>query len=275
MLDAFSRTGLILGPEGMAALAGSKVAVIGLGGVGSWAAEALARSGLGRLVLVDDDSVCLTNINRQVIATRGTVGRPKVEAMRERILDINPQAEVETHEEYFGPDSAERLLEPGLDYIVDAIDTVSAKIVLILRAKSLGTPIVSAMGTGNKLDPTRLELADIYETSVCPLARVMRRELRRRGVDSLQVIYSREEPIKVPAAENPCALGCICPKKDRTCVGRRSVPGSVAFVPPAAGLIAASVVVRGIVSRRGILVRPDAASSRGRETDRDIALSED
>jgi tRNA threonylcarbamoyladenosine dehydratase len=249
MLDAFSRTALLIGEEGLAKLAASTVAVIGIGGVGSYAAEALARAGVGGLVLVDDDAVCVTNINRQIIALRETVGRPKVEVMAERILAINPEARVEAHQEYFGPESAERLVAPGLSYIVDAIDTVSAKIELILRAKALGIPIVSAMGAGNKLDPTRLEVADIYETSVCPLARVMRRELKRRGVESLKVIYSRELPIKIVESENPCRQHCVCPKKDRTCVGRRSVPGSVSFVPSAAGLIAASLVVRDILGK--------------------------
>jgi tRNA A37 threonylcarbamoyladenosine dehydratase len=252
VLDSFSRTELLIGAEGMARLEASTVAVFGIGGVGSYAAEALARSGLGGLVLVDDDAVCLTNINRQIMALRSTVGRPKVEAMRDRILEINPKAKVEVHQEYFGPDSAERLLGPGVSYVVDAIDTVSAKIELVLRAKALGIPIVSAMGAGNKLDPTRLEVTDIYKTSVCPLARVMRHELRRRGVDGLTVIFSREEPIKIDEAENPCRHNCICPKKDRTCVGRRSVPGSVSFVPSVVGLIAASVVVRALAADKSI-----------------------
>ena len=249
MFDSFARTELLIGAEGIAALAAAKVAVIGIGGVGSYAAEALARAGIGHLLLVDDDAVCLTNVNRQIIALRSTVGRPKVEVMAERICDINPDAKVEAVQAYFGPDSAEHLVGPGLSYVVDAIDTVSAKLELVMRCKALGIPIVSAMGTGNKLDPTRLELADIAETSVCPLARVMRKELRKRGVDSLKVIYSREVPIKIDESANPCRQHCICPKKDRTCVGRRSVPGSTSFVPPAAGLIAASVVVRGLLGK--------------------------
>jgi tRNA threonylcarbamoyladenosine dehydratase len=247
-LDAFSRTELILGAEAMEALARARVAVVGLGGVGSWAAEALARSGVGGFVLVDDDSVCVTNINRQVIATRDNIGRPKVALMAERIRAINPEARIEAREEYFGLESAERLIGPGLSYVIDAIDTVSAKIELIVRAKALGLPIVSVMGAGNKLDPTRLEVADISKTSICPLARVMRKELRRRGIRSLEVIYSREEPIEVVEAQNPCRSGCVCPKKERTCAGRRSVPGSTSFVPPAAGLIAASVVVRALTA---------------------------
>ena len=265
-LGAFSRTELLLGGSAMQVLAAARVAVIGLGGVGSWAAEALARSGVGGFVLVDDDSVCLTNINRQVIATRASVGRPKVQEMAQRILAINPEAEVEACEEYFGAATAERLLRPGLSYVVDAIDTVSAKIELVLRSLALGLPIISVMGTGNKLDPTRLEVSDLAETSVCPLARVMRRELRRRGVEHLKVIYSREEPLEVAETGNPCRADCNCPKKDRTCAGRRSVPGSVSFVPPAAGLIAASVVVRDLVAGSrasvaapGVIVYPSAA----------------
>jgi len=230
----FSRTELVIGKEGLALLERSTVAVVGIGGVGSWAAEAIARAGIGHLVLIDDDSVCVTNLNRQVIATRSSLGRPKVDAMRDRILDINPGARVEAIEARFGPDTADRLIGPGLDYIVDAIDSISSKVALILRARELGIPIVSSMGTGNKLDPTRLEIADISETSVCPLARVMRRELRKRGVESLKVIYSREEPVHAYA-------------DTATGKARRSVPGSISFVPPAAGLIAASVVVRGIL----------------------------
>lgn len=249
MLDAFSRTELILGAEAMDTLASSTVAIFGIGGVGSYAAEALARAGIGSFVLVDDDCVCLTNINRQIIALRSTIGRPKVEVMRDRILDINPRASVVVFQEFYNAESAPRLLPEGLSYVVDCIDTVSSKLDLILRCRQLGVPIVSSMGTGNKLDPTRLELADISKTSVCPLARVMRQELRKRGVRRLQVLYSREPPIKVREADNPCRTGCVCPKKDRTCVARRSVPGSVSFVPPAAGLILASKVVRDLIGR--------------------------
>jgi tRNA A37 threonylcarbamoyladenosine dehydratase len=249
MLDAFSRSELLLGREAMDRLAAATVAVFGIGGVGSWAAEALARSGVGGFRLVDDDAVCLTNINRQLIALRSTVGRPKVEVMKERILAINPEARVEALQSFYAESNAALFFAPGLSYVVDAIDTVSSKIDLIVRAQGLGIPIMSAMGAGNKLDPTRLEVADIYATSVCPLARVMRRELRKRGVAALKVVYSREEPIKVVEADNPCRQHCICPKKDRTCAGRRSVPGSVATVPPVAGFIIASEVVKDIVSR--------------------------
>lgn len=212
----------------MERLSAAKVAVFGIGGVGSFVAEALARTGIGSFVLVDDDCVCLTNLNRQLVALRSTVGKPKVEVMRDRILDINPAAKVEIFQEFYNAESAPRILSSDLSYAVDAIDTVSSKIDLILRCGELGIPIVSSMGAGNKLDPTRFRLADIYETSVCPLARVMRRELRKRGVERLTVVYSTEEPITV---------------RDCTCVGRRSVPGSVAYVPSVAGLILASKVV--------------------------------
>jgi tRNA threonylcarbamoyladenosine dehydratase len=226
----------------MEALQRARVAVVGLGGVGSWAAEALARSGVGGFLLVDDDRVCAANINRQVIATRDSVGRPKAEAMAERIRAINPEARIEARAERFGPESAERLLGPGLSYVIDAIDSVSAKVELIVRSRSIGVPIVSVMGMGGKLDPTRLEVADIWKTSDCPLARVMRKRLRRRGIDSLRVVYSREGlsgavvDAAVEAATVPAAGG------------RRSVPGSTSFVPPAAGLVAASVVVRELTS---------------------------
>jgi tRNA A37 threonylcarbamoyladenosine dehydratase len=247
-LDRFSRSELLLGPEAMARLASATVAIFGIGGVGSWAAEALARSGVGGFILVDDDSVCLTNINRQVMALGSTVGRPKVEVMAERIRDINPQARVEAFQEFYGPATAERLLPPGLSYAVDAIDTISSKLDLVCRALALGVPVISSMGAGNKLDPSRLEIADIHKTSVCPLARVMRRELRDRGIKHLKVVYSREEPIEVAEAENPCRTGCVCPKKDRTCAGRRSVPGSVSFVPPAAGFLIAAQVVKDLTA---------------------------
>jgi tRNA A37 threonylcarbamoyladenosine dehydratase len=247
MSDAFSRIQLLIGAEGLAALQASTVAVFGLGGVGSSAAEALARSGVGGFVLVDNASVGPTNINRQIIATRSTVGRPKVEVMRDRILDINPEARVAAHRDCFDPGSAERFLRPSLSYVVDAIDTVSAKIELVLGARALAIPIVSAMGAGNKLDPTRLEVADIYETSVCPLARVMRKELKRLGVDRLTVIYSREKPLESDEAGAPCRHESICPKKVCPCEGRRAVPGSISFVPTAAGLFAASVVVRTLI----------------------------
>ena len=247
MNDAFSRTELLLGREAMEKLAAAKVAIFGIGGVGSYAAEGLARSGVGAFILVDDDLVNETNLNRQIITLRSTVGKPKVEVMKARILDINPDAEVEIFQEYCGPESAPRLLGQdvpgglGISYIVDAIDTVSAKLDLIVRAKAMGIPVISCMGAGNKLDPTRLEVADIYETSVCPLARVMRTELRKRGVAALEVIYSREPPVKANAAGSSEGEGAGSLHR------KRSVPGSVSFVPSVAGLIIASRVVRNLV----------------------------
>jgi tRNA threonylcarbamoyladenosine dehydratase len=236
--DPFSRTRLLVGEEALARLGSSAVAVVGLGGVGSWAAEALARAGVGSLVLIDDDSVSESNINRQLVALRSTLGRPKVEVMAERIRDINPDASVGATHESFCAESAERLIGPGLSYIVDAIDGIAAKVELALRAKSLGIPIVSVMGTGMKLDPARLEVADLFATSVSPLARVMRRELGRRGVKALTVVYSKEEPHRGGGiGEAPGPYGG----------GRRSVPGSISFVPSAAGLLAASVAVRSII----------------------------
>ena len=247
MPDAFSRTELLLGREAMEKLAAAKVAIFGIGGVGSYAAEGLARAGVGSFILVDDDSVSETNLNRQIIALRSTLGKPKVEVMKARILDINPEAKVEIFQECCSPESAPRLLGQdlpsgpsglGISYIVDAIDTVSAKLDLIERAAAMGIPIISSMGAGNKLDPTRLEIADIYETSVCPLARVMRAELRKRGIAALEVVYSREPPVKANAADPSEGDGAGSLHR------KRSVPGSVSFVPSAAGLIIASRVVR-------------------------------
>jgi tRNA A37 threonylcarbamoyladenosine dehydratase len=253
MTNAFARTELLIGAAGLAGLAASTVAVFGLGGVGSYAAEALARAGVGGFLLVDSASIGPTNINRQIIATRSTVGRPKVEVMRERILDINPEARVEALRETIGPETSERLVRAGLAYVVDAVDTLSAKIDLVLRAKALGIPIVSAMGSGNKLDPTRVEAADIYGTSVCPLARVIRRELKRRGVDALAVVYSREEPIDPVEPGEDCRHEGICPREegDCPCEGYRAVPGSISFVPSAFGLVIASVVVRALIAGPG------------------------
>jgi tRNA A37 threonylcarbamoyladenosine dehydratase len=247
-MNQFSRTALLLGQEGLEKLAAAKVAVFGLGGVGAYAAEALARSGVGALVLVDDDKICLTNINRQLIATLRTVGRPKAAVMRERVLEINAHAQVETHEIFYGPQTASAIDLGRCAYVIDAIDTVSAKLHLIQAAQAAGVPIISCMGAGNKLDPTRLEVADIYETSVCPLAKVMRKELRALGVAGLKVVYSKEPPL-APQAEGcgDCKTQCVCPPGvARKCTDRRQIPGSTAFVPPAAGLILAGEVVRAL-----------------------------
>lgn len=248
MLNEFSRAELILGKEAMQRLSAARVAVFGIGGVGSFAAEALARAGIGAIDVFDDDKVCLTNINRQLIALHSTIGKPKVEVMRDRILDINPRCKVTVHAMFYSAETADAVDLSVYDYIIDAIDTVSCKLVLIERATAAGVHIISCMGAGNKLDPTRLEVSDIYKTSVCPLARVMRKELKSRGVKKLKVVYSREEAIK-PADDLSisCKTGCVCPPGTvRKCTARRQVPGSVSFVPPVAGYILAGEVVRDI-----------------------------
>ncbi|MDD6175876.1 MAG: tRNA threonylcarbamoyladenosine dehydratase [Firmicutes bacterium] len=231
-MNPFARTELLLTPQGVEKLKHSAVAVFGVGGVGGFAAEALARSGVGRLDLFDHDTVSLSNLNRQIIATLETVGRPKVDVMKERIASINPEAEVHANRCFYLPENAGSIDLSQYDYIVDAVDTVAAKLELAERATRLGVPVISCMGAGNKLDPTRFEVADLSKTSVCPLARVMRIELRRRGITHLKVVYSKEEP-RVPLQAD-----------QDDAPGRRSVPGSVAFVPSAAGLIAAGAVVR-------------------------------
>jgi tRNA threonylcarbamoyladenosine dehydratase len=248
MLDQFSRSQLLFGAQAMEKLKNSSVAVFGIGGVGSYAVEALVRGGVGGLALFDDDRVCLTNINRQVIATRQSVGMPKVEAMRERILEINPDCRVEMNPCFYTPANADQFDLSRYDYIVDAVDTVSAKLELAVRAVKAGVPIISCMGAGNKLDPTQFEVADIYSTSVCPLARVMRRELKARGIAKLKVVYSRELPL-MPSSD--CEISCrehgVCPPgTKRDCAARRAIPGSVSFVPPVAGMILAGEVLKDI-----------------------------
>ena len=237
--NQFARTRLLLGAEAMERLAGARVAIFGIGGVGGYVAEALARSGVGALDLFDDDSVSLTNLNRQIIATHATLGMPKTRAMAERLASIAPEIRVTPHDLFYMPETADRVNLSQYDYVVDAVDTVAAKLELAVRATALGVPIISAMGAGNKLDPTRLTVSDISKTSVCPLARVMRRELRRRGVAHLKVAWSTEPPI---AAQGTLEEGPgLHP--------RRSVPGSAAFVPPAMGLVIASEVVRDLVAQ--------------------------
>lgn len=256
MLDQFSRTQLIFGAEGMARLKAARVAIFGLGGVGGYAAEALARSGVGTLDLIDDDRVCLTNLNRQILATRATVGQYKADVAERRIREINPDAAVYAHKVFFSPETAERFDFTQYSYVVDAIDTVTGKLELVMRSRAAAVPIISCMGAGNKVDAAAFEVADIYETSICPLARVMRRELRRRGVEALKVVYSREEP--VPPEEDlsiSCRANCVCPPGTaRKCSQRRQAPGSTAFVPAAAGLILAGEVVKdltGFAPQRG------------------------
>ena len=229
MLNQFSRTELVIGKEGVEKLNNAKVAIFGLGGVGSFVLEGLVRAGIGNFVLIDDDKICLTNLNRQILATRKTVGQAKVEVAKQRILDINPNANVEIHQEFFMPET-EGILDNSIDYIVDCIDTVTAKIELVMRAEKLNIPIISCMGTGNKLDPTRFEVTDIYKTSICPLDKVMRKELRNRGIKKLKVVYSKEEPVKLNETE------------------KKKVPGSISFVPSVAGLIIAGEVVKAILN---------------------------
>ena len=230
-MEQFSRTELLIGKENLEKLKNSKVAIFGIGGVGSFVLEALARAGIGNFILVDKDNVDLSNLNRQIIATRKTVGKPKVEVAKERILEINPNAEVEIYKEFFMPET-EGILDSTISYVVDAIDTVTAKIELVKRAQELNIPIISSMGTGNKLDPTKFEVSDIYKTSVCPLAKVMRKELKARKIKKLKVVYSKELPIKVARNEEVI----------------KQIPGSISFVPSVAGLIVAGEVIKDIIS---------------------------
>lgn len=247
MLHEFSRTEMLIGTDELKRLKESTVAVFGVGGVGTFAIEGLVRSGVGKFILVDDDDVCLTNINRQIHATRKTVGKAKVEVMKERMLEINPKVDVVTFKELYNKESAERLLSDDYDYVIDAIDMVSAKLDLIERCKSRNINIISCMGAGNKLNPTMLEVTDIHKTSMCPLAKVMRSELKKRGIKKLKVVYSKEKPLTPKQVGGDCKTSCICPNKDRTCVERRQIPGSVSFVPSVAGLIIASEVVKDLI----------------------------
>lgn len=235
MLSQFSRTELLIGKEGMERLSNSRVAVFGVGGVGGYTVEALARSGIGELDLIDNDQVALTNLNRQIIATTKTLGRDKVDVAKERVMEINPSAKVNIYKKFYLPETKEEFDFTKYDYVVDAIDTVSGKIALVEQAKEAGVPIISSMGAGNKLDPTAFRVADIYKTSVCPLAKVMRRELKKRGIRKLKVVYSEEMPI-VP--EKNTEMEQAEPTQ------KRQVPGSVAFVPSVVGLIIAGEVIK-------------------------------
>ena len=239
-MDAFSRTALLLGDAGMEKLKNARVAVFGLGGVGGYVVEALVRSGVGALELVDHDTVSRTNLNRQLLATVSTVGQPKAEAAKARVLEINPCAQVTARCEFFGPQTAEQFDFTGYSYVVDAIDTVTGKLALVTAAQAAGVPIISCMGTGNKLDPTKFQIADISKTSVCPLARIMRKECARRGIKHLKVLYSTEDPI--PSAP-------VSSLTEELPEGRRALPGSVAFVPSVAGLIIAGEVIKDIIKK--------------------------
>lgn len=237
-MDMFSRTRMLLGSDGMERLAAARAAVFGIGGVGGYAFEALVRSGIGEIDIFDNDEVCVSNLNRQLIATSNTIGMAKVDAARERALAINPNITVNAHKCFFMPDNADEYDFTKYSYIIDAVDTVTAKIELVMRAQAANVPIISCMGTGNKLDASMLEVTDIYKTSMCPLAKVMRHELKKRGVKHLTVVYSKEKPISPMNTENDGA--------------RRSVPGSTAFVPAAAGLIMAGEAVRYIAQSENI-----------------------
>lgn len=237
MLDQFSRTELLIGKHAIEKLKKSKVAIFGIGGVGSYVVEGLARAGVGNFILVDNDEVSLTNLNRQIIATYETIGKAKVDIAKKRILEINPDASIQVYKEFFMPDS-KVIIDKSVDYIVDAIDTVTAKIELVVRANTFNIPIISCMGTGNKLDPIKFEIADIYKTSVCPLAKIMRKELKNRGIKKLKVLYSKEEPIKINNDSNS-----IEEKKET----KKQVPGSISFVPSVAGLIISGEVVKDLI----------------------------
>lgn len=259
MLHSFSRTELLIGTEGLDILRASKVGVFGIGGVGSYVAEALARAGIGNLTLVDYDVICLTNINRQLHALHSTVGQPKVDVMKARIKQINPRAEVEAVRQFYLPENGEALFKNEFDYVVDAIDTVTSKVDLVVRAKSMGIPIISAMGAGNRLDATGFIVADISETKVCPLAKVMRKELRKRGIQrGVKVVYSSHRTLRPKASVTNCRSNCICPGEKGNCTKRRSIPGSISFVPAVVGLLIAGEVVNDLLARAGIVPGSDS-----------------
>lgn len=237
-LNQFSRTELLIGKQGLEKLHNAKIAIFGIGGVGSFVVEGLVRAGVQNFVLVDNDKISLTNLNRQLIATQKTIEKDKVEVAKERILDINPKAKVEVFKEFFLPNSNTNIITKELTYVVDCIDTVTAKIEIVMQCKNLKIPIISAMGTGNKLNPLKLEVTDIYKTNVCPLAKVMRKELRKRNINELKVVYSTEEPIKLKLQNY-----------EEKNVTKRQVPGSISFVPSVAGLIIAGEVVKEIIEK--------------------------
>ena len=250
MLNQFSRTELLFGKEAMEKLRRARVAVFGIGGVGGYTVEALVRSGIGAVDLIDDDKICLTNINRQIYATRKTVGQYKVDVATQRIAEINPDIKVTTYKTFYTPETADQFDFTAYDYIVDAIDTVTGKLALVQNADAAGTPIISSMGAGNKVDPTAFEVADIFQTSVCPLAKVMRHELKRMGIRRLKVVYSKEPPITpIDDMAISCRAHCICPPDTaRKCTQRRQVPGSNAFVPSVVGLIIAGEVIKDLTA---------------------------
>ena len=246
MLDQFSRTQLLLGEESMKKLSDMRVAVFGIGGVGGYVCEALVRTGIGHFDLIDDDKVCLTNLNRQIIATRKTVGLYKADVMKERMLEINPNVEVNVYKCFFLPENADEFPFADYDYVIDAVDTVTAKVELVMKCKEMNVPIISSMGAGNKLDASAFKVADIYKTKMCPLAKVMRHEMKKRGVKKLKVVYSEEKPTRpIEDMSISCRTHCICPPgAQHKCTERRDIPGSVAFVPSVAGMILAGEVIK-------------------------------
>ena len=252
MLNQFSRTQLIFGKDSMDILSGCHVAVFGIGGVGGYAVEALVRSGIGAIDLIDDDKVCLTNLNRQIYALRSTIGRYKVDVAAERIADINPDCKVIKHRIFYLPETSDQFDFSNYDYVIDAIDTVTGKISLVMAADRACVPIISSMGAGNKIDPSAFKVSDIYKTSVCPLARVMRYELKKRGIKKLKVVYSTEKSLRPIDDESvSCRNHCICPPgTTRKCTERRDIPGSVAFVPSVAGLMIAGEVIKDLIKEK-------------------------
>ncbi|MGN9163624.1 tRNA threonylcarbamoyladenosine dehydratase [Clostridium sulfidigenes] len=245
---SLSRTELLIGKDGLNKLKGSKIIVFGVGGVGSFTVEALVRTGVGTIVLVDDDTICLTNLNRQIHATYDTVGKVKVEAMKDRVLSINKACNVITHQVFVTKENIPEIISDDVDYVVDAIDTVSAKIALVEYCNEKGIKIICSMGTGNKFDPTQFKVADIYDTKVCPLAKVMRHELRKREIKSLKVVYSEEMPTK-PKQDDvvTCKTGCVCTGGTKKCAIKRQIPGSISFVPPVAGMIIGGEVIKDLL----------------------------
>ena len=245
---SLSRTELLIGEEALNKLKKSKVMIFGIGGVGSFTVEALVRGGVSNLILVDDDTVCLTNLNRQIHATYETISKNKVDVMKQRILSINKNCQVETKQIFVKPEDLEKIIPNDVDYVVDAIDTVSSKIALAVYCEKKGINLISSMGTGNKLNPSEFKVSDIYKTKVCPLAKVMRYELKKRGVKKLKVVYSEEIPRK-PKEDDvvTCKTGCVCTGGTKKCTAKRQIPGSISFVPPVAGMIIASEVVKDLI----------------------------
>ncbi|MCH3963821.1 MAG: tRNA threonylcarbamoyladenosine dehydratase [Clostridium sp.] len=246
-----SRTELLLGKEAIQILRKSTVVIFGLGGVGSYCLEAIARSGIGNIVIVDDDTICLTNINRQIQANFKTIGKPKVQVLKDRVLDINPDCDIKAYQTFVKKGNIDDIIPEDTDYVVDAVDTVSSKISLILWCKKNKIDIISCMGTGNKLDPTKFKITDIYDTRICPLAKVMRHELRKRNIKNLKVLYSEEIPLKPKIDEVvTCKEGCVCVGGSKKCLAKRQIPASISFVPPVAGMILGGEVIKSIIDKK-------------------------